>query len=396
MDNCHSVAAVAPKDFNLSSNHMHRYQSQLFFKHGRGHRRQRQGVAAAPAGFRWGPTVFLALAAAFSLPGATARAQTPPADKPGVAAVVGGQTITNDELEKAIAAKLAQLEEETFKLKSQQLDLMITRQLLAREAAKRGITVKQLIEAEITSKAGPVSDGDVEALYQQNRARLSGSEAEARERIRSYLESQKYILRRDAFLQRLREANNVEVYLKPPPIRRAEVDIDGAPVRGAATAPVTIVEFSDFHCPFCRQVQPTLTRVLSRYGDKVKLVFRHYPIDSLHPGARAASEAAQCAADQGKFWQFHDRLFAGGADSTPAALKRVAVESGLAEAAYAECLSSGKNKPVVEKDVEQGNALGLTGTPAFYINGRLLSGAEPLEEFVRVIDEELRRGGGKP
>jgi protein-disulfide isomerase len=360
---------------------MHRYQGQLFK-----HRHQRQRVEVVS---RWRPTFVLALTSAFSLLGATAEAQTPPADKPGVAAVVGGQTITNDELEKAIAAKLAQLEEETFKLKSQQLDIMIKRQLLEKEASKRGITVNQLIEAEISARAGAVSDSEVEAFYQENKARLTGSEAEVRPRIRTYLESQKYILRRDAFLQRLRDENNVTVYLKPPPIRRTEVAIDGAPVRGATTAPVTIVEFSDFHCPFCRQVQPTLTRVLSRYGDKVKLVFRHYPIDSLHPGARAASEAAQCAVDQGKFWQFHDRLFAGGADSTPAALKTVAVESGLDAAAYEKCLSSGKIKSVVEKDVEQGNALGLTGTPAFYINGRLLSGAQPFEEFVRVVDEEL-------
>ncbi len=367
---------------------MHRHQEQLSK-----HRRERPPVEV---GFRWKPTVFFALVSTLSLVGATAVAQTPPADKPGVAAVVGGQTITNAELEKAIAGKLAQLEEESYKLKSQQLDMMITRQLLEKEASKRGITVKQLIDVEVSSKAGAVSDSDVEAFYQENKARLTGSEAEARQRIRNYLESQKLILRRDAFLQQLREANKVEVYLKPPPIRRTEVNIDGAPVRGAATAPVTIVEFSDFHCPFCKQVQPTLTRVLSRYGDKVKLVFRHYPIDSLHPGARAASEAAQCAVDQGKFWQFHDRLFAGGSDSTPAALKTVAVEAGLDAAAYEKCLSSGKSKSVVEKDVEQGNALGLTGTPAFYINGRLISGAQPFEEFVRVIDQELPRGVGKP
>jgi protein-disulfide isomerase len=322
--------------------------------------------------------------------------QTPPADKPGVVATVGGQAITNEELEKAIAAKLAQLEEETFKLKSQQLDIIITRQLLEKEAARRGITLKQLIETEISAKADSVSDTEVDAFYQENKARLPGDPAQTKQRIRTYLESQNYVARRDSFLKLLRDEANVKVYLKAPPVRRAEVGIEGAPLRGPATAPVTIVEFSDFHCPFCKQAQPTLTRVLSRYGDKVKLAFRHYPIDSLHPGARAASEAAQCAVDQGKFWQFHDKLFAGGADSSAAALKALAVEAGLDPEAYEKCLASGKSKQIVEKDVEQGNDLGITGTPAFYINGRLLSGAQPFEAFVRVIDEELGARAGKP
>jgi protein-disulfide isomerase len=109
----------------------------------------------------------------------------------------------------------------------------------------------------------------------------------------------------------------VPINLKAPAIFRAEVSADGSPFKGAATAPVTIVEFSDFHCPFCKRVLPTLAQIESQYGDKVKLIFRDYPIDQLHPGARKAHEAARCANEQGKFWAYHDLLFANAPRMSP-------------------------------------------------------------------------------
>jgi protein-disulfide isomerase len=138
-------------------------------------------------------------------------------------------------------------------------------------------------------------------------------------------------------------------------------------------------------------VVPTLAQLESKYGDKVKLVFRDFPIDSLHPGASKAHEAARCADEQGKFWAYHDKLFAGPANSSPELLNAFAKEVGLEPAAFETCLSSGKHQSAIKKDIEEGQRLGVAGTPAFFINGRLVSGAQPLEAFARVIDDELAR-----
>src|SRR5947199_387433 len=179
--------------------------------------------------------------------------------------------------------------------------------------------------------------------------------------------------------------------LKPPPVLRAEVSADGAPSKGPGKAPVTIVEFSDFHCPFCRRVLPTLAQLESQYGEKIRLVFRDFPIDNLHPEASKAHEAARCANEQGKFWAYHDKLFASPPKSSPEIFKGFAKDLGLNVTAFESCFASGKYQAAVKKDIEEGNRVGVTGTPAFFINGRIISGAQPLEAFARVIDDELAR-----
>ena len=192
-------------------------------------------------------------------------------------------------------------------------------------------------------------------------------------------------------MQSLRSQANVVVHLKAPAVFRAEVSVNGAPFKGPATAPVTIVEFSNFHCPFCKRVLPRLGQLESQYGDKVKLVFRDYPIDNLYPAGRKAHEAARCAYEPGKFWAYHDLLFANAPKASPEQLKTYAQEVGLDVAAFEQCVNSGTYQAAVQSDVEEGTRVGVTGTPAFFINGRLVSGAQPLESFVRVIEEELAR-----
>jgi protein-disulfide isomerase len=182
----------------------------------------------------------------------------------------------------------------------------------------------------------------------------------------------------------------VAVYLKPPPVFRVDVGIDGAPSRGPASAPVTVVEFSDFHCPFCREAENTLAQVQSRFPDKVRLIFRDFPIDQLHPRARPAHEAARCAGEQGKFWEYHNALFVGSAKS-PDQLTRIAQDVGLNAAPFDQCVTSGKYRAAVQKDIDEGTRLGVTGTPSFFINGRMLTGAQPIETFVGVIENELSR-----
>jgi protein-disulfide isomerase len=307
-------------------------------------------------------------------------------------AEVNGQPITEEEIDKAIAGQLAKLHEQIYNLRQQRLEAVIRDRILAQEAARRGITVPKLLDAEVTSKVGLVTEDEVEQFYQANKGRFGTvDEMEARDQIRGRLQSQKISTQRDAFVQSLRKNAKVVVNLEPPPVMRVAVSTDGAPVRGGEKAPVTIVEFSDFHCPFCKRVVPTLKELETKYGDKVKLVFRDYPIDQLHPGARKAHEAARCANEQGKFWAYHDVLFTNEPDSSPQRLKAYAQQVGVDLAKFDQCIASGKPKELVQKDIDEAGRLGVNGTPAFFINGELISGAQPLENFVRVVDRELAR-----
>jgi protein-disulfide isomerase len=304
-------------------------------------------------------------------------------------AEVDGAAITAGEVEQALGAPLRNLEEQIYTLKRQKLEALIAERLLAQEAARRGLSVEALLEAEVTAKVGPVSGQEIENLYQANKNRLNGDEPAVRERIKNYAQSQKLVAGREAFLKSLRSQARVVVHIQAPPPFRAELSVDGAPVKGSATAPVTLVEFTDFQCPFCRQVQPTLDQLLAKYDGKVKLVYRDFPIDQLHPQARKAHEAARCANEQGKFWAYHDRLYANAPQAGPGELKTYAGEVGLNLPAFERCLSSMKYQAAVQKDEEEGIRAGVTGTPTFFVNGRLLSGAQPLDSFARLIDEEL-------
>ncbi|HYL79806.1 MAG TPA: thioredoxin domain-containing protein [Candidatus Acidoferrum sp.] len=306
-------------------------------------------------------------------------------------AEVDGVPITAEEVEKALAPEFAKLQEQMYEMRRQQLEALIQDRLLAKESAKRGVTVSALLDAEVTSKVGLVTEQEIESFYQANRARIPGAEATVRDQIRAYLQNQKLAARRAAFLESLRTQASVVVRLQPPPVSRLQVPVEGAPFRGAPTAQVTIVEFQDFHCPFCQRVQPTLNELLTRYPGKLKLVYRDFPIDSLHPGARKAHEAARCANDQGKFWAYHDRVFANPPNSSPEQLKGYAEAVGLDLPAFEECLRSEKYRAAVQQDEEAGIHLGVNSTPTFFINGRLFSGAQPLENFVRVIEDELSR-----
>lgn len=320
--------------------------------------------------------------------GLAAAAQSPPVHP---LAEVNGEVITSQEVEKALGEQLAKLEEQIYNLKHQKMEALIGERLLAHEAAKRGLSVQALLDAEVTAKAEPVTPQEIENFYQGNKAQLTGEEAAVRQQIRDYLRNQKMAARRETFLQSLRSQAKVLMHLEAPPVFRAEISVEGAPSRGPDAAPVTVVEFEDFQCPFCKKAQATLSEILSRYPDKVKLVHFDFPLDSLHPGSRKAHEAARCAREQGKFWDYQGKLYANPPNASLEELKAYAQQVGLNPEAFDRCVTSGKYRGAVQKDVDEGMRLGVNGTPAFFINGRMLWGAQPLENFIRVIDEELAR-----
>lgn len=334
-------------------------------------------------------TLALVSALSFSAPTAAAAA--------AVLAEVNGEVITDEEVEKSLGGRLQKLEEQLYELKRQKLEEMIDERLLSRAATARGLSVQALLESEANAQAGTVSDEEIQRFYSENKNRLRGNETELRDQIRGYLQIQAHLQNekvtevRTALLRSLRSDAKVVVHLKEPRVVRVGVSTENAPFLGPADAPVTIVEFSDFHCPYCKRVLPALTELRSRYGDKVKLVFRDFPLDRLHPRARSAAEAARCAHDQNKFWEYHDVLFAKAPQASPVHLKAYAEQVGLDAETFERCLTSGKHAAGVQRDLDEGMRLGVSGTPAFFVNGRLLSGAQPVERFVRMIDDELGR-----
>ena len=159
-----------------------------------------------------------------------------------------------------------------------------------------------------------------------------------------------------------------------------------------ATAPVTIVEFSEFQCPYCSRVLPTVEKVMEEYGDKVAVVFRDFPLP-MHKEAPKAAEAGHCANEQGKFWEMHDKLFENMRALQVDKLKSYAGELGLDQAKFDECLDSGRHAATVDASMKAGQAAGVRGTPAFFINGQFLNGAQPFENFKKIIDAELKAKG---
>ncbi len=334
-------------------------------------------------------------ASAGAAPGGKATQATQAAPSPGagqVVATVDGTPITRDEVDKDLIVKLNELEGEIYEVRQQQLDTIIANRLLTAEAKRRGLTVDALVKQEIDAKIKPVTDADIDQFYQANRAQLGGAdEASVKPRIRVFLTDRRHEERREAFVGSLRNTAKVDVRLERPAMRRASLDVDGAPAKGPASAKVTIVEFSDFHCPYCRSVQPTLSELLTKYGDRVRLVFKNFPVDTLHPTARKAAEAAWCAQQQGKFWPFHDRLYLAGQDATPGTLSKIAGDAGLDTAKFTACSTGQEAAHAVDIDLEQARKLNLSGTPTFFINGRPFVGRQPIEAFEQVIDEELKQ-----
>jgi protein-disulfide isomerase len=304
-------------------------------------------------------------------------------------AEMDNRAILASDLEKYAGRELSVQRENLYKLEKQKLEEYISAFLLTQEAKKRGVSVEAVLDQEVNSKILPVGDDEIDVFYKSNKARITVDLDKVREQIRGYLHNQKIDAQKALFLKSLRSRAKVVTYLKPPPVFRAEFSVTGEPFKGPENAPVTIVKFEDFHCPFCKQVQPTLTELLSRYNGKVRLVHKDLPLDSIHPQARQAAEAARCADDQGKFWSYHDKLYANSPKASTEDLKSYAKELGLNVDVFDRCVESGKYKAVVQKDLNEGAQLGLTGTPVFFINGREISGAQPLEAFAAIIDEEL-------
>jgi protein-disulfide isomerase len=306
------------------------------------------------------------------------------------AAEVDGERISLQDLKEAAGEPLATLEEQAYRLKQQKLQQMIEDRLLVHEAHRRNVSLQWLIDAEITSKVPEVSSEEVHRVYELNKTQLLKPESAVEGQLRSFLRKHKIAARQEEYAKFLQARATVSIYLLPPPPFRVDVHSEG-PSRGPADAPVTIIEFEDFQCPFCRKAQDTLEQVVLHYKDKIRIVHRDFPLEQLHPASWKAHEAGRCAEEQGRFWEYRSLLYRNAPAASQEQLKGYAAKLALNVSDFEKCLDSGKFSAVVKKDADEGNRLGVEGTPAFFINGRRLSGAQPESEFARIIDEELSK-----
>jgi protein-disulfide isomerase len=306
-----------------------------------------------------------------------------------VVATFGDDTVTLSELEAAATGRLRELDRRRFEILTETLAEVADERLILDEAAKRQMTREELLRAEIDDKVVAPTDADIQKYYDEHPNRTKGRPLDL---LRPYIARELMEPRVDArkreFMAALKKDAQFTSFLEPP---RVELPVPaGTPTRGPVNAKVTVVEFSDFECPYCRQMHEVLEQVQDDYEDRVRFVFRDFPLDR-HPRARRAAEAAGCAGEQGRFWEYHDALMEGEGDLSDKDLKASAVAVGLDPAKFDQCLASPRRGGAIDETIEDGRMAGVGGTPTFFVNGRHLYGFVSYEEFKQLVEEELAR-----
>ncbi len=309
------------------------------------------------------------------------------ADSP-VLALVGGAPITQAEIEQALRLPLYELEMERYRLTRRRLDQMIVERLLARAAAVQGQSVSAFVSAEVQGHIEKITQAEVDARWRANRAQPPDDEERTKQDARNALVRERATQALQELVARLSREAGVAVTLHPPDAPVMTIPVGDDPAWGSPAAPVTIVEFADFECPACKDSLPVLRQLRDLYKDQVRLVYRDFPLSS-HPQARPAAEAAHCAHEQGKFWAYHDALFAQAPDLKTSDYVTLANRLGLNQAEFTACLAGTRPKAAVARDLADAQGLGLSGTPTFFINGRYLSGFQSLETLRQHIEREL-------
>ncbi len=316
------------------------------------------------------------------------NAETPKPKQP--VATVDGQPIYDEELASSVEGQLQPLRNQEYEIKRKALDNLIEQKMLEAAAKKKGLTTEKLLDQEVNSKIPDPSDAELEGYYFG--LKVTQPFAEVKTKLRDAYKQAKVRQAREDYLKTLRADSNVVVLLSVP---RVEVPYDPARLHGNPKAPVMIVEFSDYQCPYCHQVEPTVKELLAKYGDKVSLSYRDFPLTAIHSQAMISAEASRCALEQGKFWEYHDQLFAA-SKLEKDDLIGYARNLKLDDKQFGSCLTGDKYKADIEKDLQEGKKAGVNGTPGFFINGIALSGAQGQDAFARIIDDELSRKSNHP
>jgi len=292
------------------------------------------------------------------------------AERARVLATVNGQNITAADIEDSLKPLVFQVQENIFQLRKREVDVKINDLLLEQEAQKRQVTARALLEAEVKSKLPAVTEADAQKFYNENKARINGDFPQLKAQIIQYLQQQTEGNLTTAFAQRLRNAASVQTFITPPEAPVYQIATDDQPSKGAATAAVTLVEFTDYQCPSCAQTQPAIDRLAAEYGDRLRVVVRDFPLTSIHENAFKAAEAAEAAREQGKYWEYVALLFRNQSALGAQNLREYALAAGLDVTRFDAALSSGKFAEKVQRDILDGQRLGVAGTPTIFVNGR--------------------------
>jgi protein-disulfide isomerase len=304
-------------------------------------------------------------------------------DKPRTLATVDGVAIVDADVEKLVGPVTWPLEKRLFDVRQQAVEALIKQRLLEREAARRGVSLQALIDAEVTAKTGSITEDAIDAAVRR------GAPAGTREEIRAALLKERVAELLGRFVSTLENKSTVRMLMEPPRAPRATLESAQAPSKGDASAPITIVEFTDFHCTYCQQAEAVLRTISARYP--IRFVHRDLPIDSAHPQARDAHEAARCAADQAAFWPFRELLFAGTPKKGLNELKSLAEQARLDVTKFERCLAAGTHRAAVQQDIADAKRLGVSTTPTFFVNGREIEGPATIDAFVAAIERDLPR-----
>ncbi len=307
-----------------------------------------------------------------------------------VVATIGDYQITQNELDAAMLQSISK--SQLYDLRKQTLDRMVDTYLIDAAAKKANLTPDAYLDRELHGKANDVTEADAKKYYDAHKAGI-----DAQTHGRSFNDIKGLLIaamqrhddrqRREALVAKLRADAHVKVALEAPRVSFASA---GHPWTGGKDAPVTIVEFSDFQCPYCRSAEPILKQIRAKYGDKIKLVYMDFPL-GMHPHAMDAAVAGRCAADQNKFWELHDAMFSDQTKLDEAGLKASAAKAGLDTKTFNACFDAKSGAAGVKADQAEGERLGVSGTPTFFVNGREMVGMESEKGFSDVIDDELAR-----
>ena len=306
-------------------------------------------------------------------------------DEDPVVAEVDGRPILLSEVEEPLRAQVMRTLFDLDRKLAAAVEQRVLEAMLEAEAAAAGMTSESWIEWKVDAQVWPVTVPEARQHYRQSGYPGDIPFQRVREQMIAELTAQRRAAAHEQVLADLRQRHGVVTYVAP---FRIEVSTDDDPALGPPGAPVTIVEFSDFQCPYCARARTTLKQVMERYPERVRWVARDFPLP-MHPMAEPMAQAAQCATEQGAYWRYADAVFDRYRSLDAEALTPLAAELGLEPGAFRACLQSGRYADEVQRDMADGQAAGVTGTPSFFINGIMLSGAQPLERFVEVIEREL-------
>ncbi|MET1254087.1 DsbA family protein [Aliikangiella maris] len=306
-----------------------------------------------------------------------------------VAATINGESITFEQLDSSNKIQIYETELKLFELRSNQLKDILIPKFIQLDNRSKGLTTQQYMDKYIVQSI-EISPQKIEEFAKQQKIPDDKLDDGLKDRIRSYLNRQNIATAMESWYQKQLNKHQVSINLKKPIEPKFEIDVGSAPYLGKKDAPVTMIEYSDFECPFCARANDTVKTLLKKYGDKIKFVYKHFPLD-FHKNAQKAAEASMCAREQGEdyFWQLHDQMFDDYRNLSVGVIKDKAKALGLDTEQFANCLNTDKYADYVAQDFKQGQQLGVAATPVFFINGRMINGAQPVDIFIDKIEQAL-------